>query len=181
VREAAMSAFSRIVRRLAAWGIGLAAATLIASMLLIAYAVVMRYFFNQPPPWVDELVGYLLVAAVMLATADALLQGEHIAVDIVTERLGARGRRITLLLGLVTVAVSGALLVNEGIDMVGFSLMAGLKSNGILATPMWVPQLLVPVGAALMTLAAITAFIDAWRGVGPPVDSGASHHPAGIE
>lgn len=88
-----LDVFSRTVRRLAAVGIALAAFTLIASMLLITYAVVMRYFLNQPPAWVDELVGYLLVAAVMLAAADALLQGEHIAVDILTERLGVRGKK----------------------------------------------------------------------------------------
>lgn len=176
-----MTLFSQWVRRLAAVGIALAAAALIASMLLVTYAVVMRYFLNQPPPWVDEVVGYLLVAAVMLAAADALLQGEHIAVDILTERLGERGRKATLLIGLVTVAVSGALLVNEGMDMVGFSHMVGLNSNGFLATPMWIPQLLIPVGAAVMTLAAVVAFIDAWRGTTPAADPGASHHPAGIE
>lgn len=86
-----------------------------------------------------------------------------------------------MLLGLVAVAVSGVLLVNEGVDMVGFSRMVGLKSNGFLATPMCVPQLLVPIGAAVMTLAAVVAFVDAWRGVGPVLDAGASHHPAGIE
>lgn len=176
-----MNLFSRAVRRLAAIGIGLAAATLVASMLLISYAVVMRYFLNEPPPWVDEVVGYLLVAAVMLASADALLKGEHIAVDIITERLGPRGRRITALGGLVAVAVTGALLVNEGWDMVAFSRMVDLKSNGFLATPMWIPQLLVPIGAVMIMLAAITAFVDAWRGEAPPVDSGASHHPVGIE
>ena len=85
-----MDFFSRAVRRLAALGIALAALTLIASMLLVTYAVVMRYFLNQPPPWVDEAVGYLLVATVMLAAANALLQGEHIAIDILPERLGVR-------------------------------------------------------------------------------------------
>lgn len=176
-----MNALSRGVRALARLGIGLAAAALVASMLLIAYAVVMRYFLNQPPAWVDELVGYLLVAAVMLAAADALLQGEHIAVDILTDRLGPRGRKATLLFGLVAVAACGVLLVREGLDMVAFSRMVGLKSNGFLAVSMWIPQLLVPLGAAAMTLAAVVAFMETWRGTAPPVDSGASHHPAGIE
>ncbi len=176
-----MHLISRAMRGLARVGIVLAAIALIASMFLVCYAVVMRYFFNQPPAWVDEVVGYLLVAAVMLAGADALLQGEHIAVDILTDRLGPAGRRITLLAGLVAVAASGVLLVNEGRDMVSFSRMVELKSNGFLATPMWIPQLLVPVGAVMLTLAAIVSFIEAWRGEAPPVDPGASHHPVGIE
>jgi len=153
----------RIVRALARLGIALAAIALLASMFLIGYSVVMRYFLNQPAAWVDELAGYLLVAAVMLAAADALLEGEHIAVDILTERLSAHGRRWTVLGGLIAVALSALLLVVEGVDMVGFSRMVGLMSNGYLAVPMWIPQLLVPVGAALMLAAAVIAFAAAWR------------------
>lgn len=176
-----MNAVTRAVRALARLGIALAALTLLASMLCIVYAVVMRYFFNQPPPWVDELVGYLLVAVVMLAAADALLHGEHIAVDILTDRLGPAGRRVVLLLGLVAAAATGVLLLKEGVDMVAFSRMVDLKSNGFLAAPMWIPQILLPIGAALLTLAAIVAFIDAWRGRPGAVDPGASRHPARIE
>jgi hypothetical protein len=46
---------------------------------------------------------------------------------------------------------------------------------------MWIPQLLVPLGAAAMISAALVAFVEPWRGTAPPIDSGASHHPAGIE
>jgi TRAP-type C4-dicarboxylate transport system permease small subunit len=141
----------------------------------------MRYFVNQPVAWVDELAGYLLVAAVMLAAADALLEGEHIAVDILTERLSAQGRRWTVLGGLIAVALSALLLTVEGVDMVGFSRMVGLMSNGYLAVPMWIPQLLVPVGAALMLAAAVIAFAAAWRkrGAAPAVTE--LHRTTGIE
>jgi len=155
--------FDRLVRRLATLGIALAAIALIASMALIVYSVVMRYALNQPVAWVDELVGYLLVATVMLAAADTLLEGEHIAVDIVTERLSSRGRRLALLGGLVAVAASAALLAVEGVDMVRFSHMVGLMSNGYMAVPMWIPQLLVPIGAVLMGAAAVIAFVVTWR------------------
>jgi len=176
-----MKALDRFVRALARLGIALAAIALLASMFLIGYSVVMRYFLNQPAAWVDELAGYLLVAAVMLAAADALLEGEHIAVDILTERLSARGRHWTLLGGLVAVALSALLLALEGVDMVGFSRMVGLMSNGYLAVPMWIPQLLVPIGAALMLAAAVIAFAAAWRNgeVAPAVTE--LHRTTGIE
>jgi C4-dicarboxylate transporter, DctQ subunit len=192
-----MKAFDRLVRALSRLGIALAAAAMLVSLFLIGYSVVMRYFLNRPTAWVDELVGYLLVASVMLAAADALLSGEHIAVDIVTEKLGPRGRRWTLLGGLIAVGASAALLVVEGIDMVAFSRMVGLMSNGYLAVPMWVPQAVVPIGAALMglaatvafvaawrdrnPLAATVAFVAAWRDRNPPPTAVEPHLPAGIE
>ncbi len=159
----------RLVGALATLGVALAAVGLIASMFLIAYSVVMRYFVNQPVIWVDELVGYLLVASVMLAAADALRHGEHIAVDIVTERLGERGRRLVTLAGLAAVALAAALLALEGADMVAFSRMVGLLSNGKIAVPMWIPQFVVPVGAALLGAAAVVAFLAALTGRAPVV------------
>jgi TRAP-type C4-dicarboxylate transport system permease small subunit len=172
--------FDRLVRRLATLGIALAAIALLASMGLIVYSVVMRYALNQPVAWVDEMVGYLLVATVMLAAADTLLEGEHIAVDIVTERLSSRGRRLALLGGLVAVAASAVLLAVEGVDMVRFSQMVGLMSNGYMAVPMWIPQLLVPIGAVLMGAAAVIAFVAARRSQGA-AGAGDPHRPAGIE
>jgi TRAP-type C4-dicarboxylate transport system permease small subunit len=166
---------------LAALGVAAAAAALIASLALIVYSVAMRYLVNQPAAWVDELVSYLLVACVMLAAADALLEGEHLAVDLVTERLGPRGKRWTLLAGLAAVAICATILVYDGADMVAFSWMVGLMSNGYMAVPMWVPQLLVPIGAALMLLAAIVAFVAAARGERPPPAGASRHPPVGIE
>jgi len=178
-----MKVLDRVVRALARLGVALAAASMIASMLLIGYSVVMRYVLNQPIVWVDELVGYLLVASVMLAAADALFHGEHIAVDILTERLGTRGRRRTLLGGLVAVAAAAALLAVEGADMVAFSRLVDLKSNGYLAMPMWLPQVVVPLGAALMGVAAVVAFVAAWRDTGAATERGRAHLPpaGGIE
>lgn len=176
-----MKVVDRIVAALATLGVVLAAIALIASMFLIAYSVVMRYFLNAPVTWVDELVGYLLVASVMLAAADALRQGEHIAVDILTERLSLSGRRITALAGFVAVAVAAALLTVEGVDMVAFSHMVGLLSNGHLAVPMWIPQIVVPIGAGLMGVAAIVGFIELVRGKAPVVRQH-GHGPAkGVE
>jgi TRAP-type C4-dicarboxylate transport system permease small subunit len=175
-----VSIFERFVHRLAALGVALAAVALLASLVLIVYSVVMRYFLGQPAAWVDELVGYLLVACVMLAAGDALLEGEHLAVDLLTERLAARGKRLTLLFGLVAVALSALLLAVEGWDMVAFSRMVGLMSNGYMAVPMWVPQLLVPIGAVVMLLAAVVAFAAAARGDAPHSGT-APHPPAGIE
>jgi C4-dicarboxylate transporter DctQ subunit len=158
-----MKALDRLVRGLAALGVALAALSLLASMFTIGYSVVMRYILNHPVPWADELAGYLLVAAVMLAAADALLHGEHIAVDIVTERLSARGRRRVVIGGLLAVAASAALLAVEGWDMVAFAQMVGLKSNGYMAVPMWIPQLLVPLGAVLLGIATVHEILAVWR------------------
>jgi C4-dicarboxylate transporter DctQ subunit len=167
-----MKLLDRLVRALARIGTALAAASLLLSMLVIGYSVVMRYFAGRPIPWADELGGYLLVASVMLAAADALFEGEHIRVDALVERLSARGRWIASLTGLCAILATAALLAVEGADMVAFSRMVDLKSNGYLAVPMWIPQFFVPLGAVLMGVAAAVSFVAAWR-AGPDRDTAA--------
>jgi C4-dicarboxylate transporter, DctQ subunit len=161
-----MRIFDRLVAWLAMLGLALAASALLASLTLIVYSVGMRYFLNRPQAWVDEAVGYLLVASVMLAAAAALRDGEHICVDIVTEKLSSRGRRVIGFAGLIAVAVTAALLVFEGYGTVEFSRMVGLRSNGYLALPLWIPQLLIPIGAAVLGLAALAALVT--PGLRPP-------------
>ena len=173
-----MARVERLVRALARLGLALAALALIASLATISYSVIRRYVFGAPVAWTDELVGYLLVASVMLAAAEALFGGEHISVDIVTEHLGPRGKRVTYLFGLAAVAASGVLLIVEGLGMVSFSRQVGLRSNGDLALPLWIPQSLVPIGALLLSIAALAAFAGAWRGDAPPARDAPS---AGIE
>ncbi len=151
------------MRVLARIGLALAAAALLVSLVTIGYSVVMRYVFGAPVAWTDELVGYLLVASVMLAAADAMFEGEHISVDIITEQLAARGRKLAYLVGLAAVAATALLLLVEGLRTVEFSRMVGLRSNGYLALPLWMPQLLIPAGALLLLLAAVIAFLRGLR------------------
>jgi TRAP-type C4-dicarboxylate transport system permease small subunit len=163
-----MSRVERIARLIARIALGGSALALLASLAAIAYSVIRRYVFGAPVAWTDELVGYLLVACVMLAAADALFAGEHIAVDLLTDRLRARAKKIAFLFGLAAVAASAVLLAFEGIGTVQFSRQVGLRSNGDLALPLWIPQLLVPIGALLLLFAAVVLFIVVARGGAVP-------------
>lgn len=155
---------------------GVAALLLLVSLGLVGYSVVMRYFMNRPIPWVDELVGYLLVALVMLAAADALKRGEHIAVDLMTSKLGPRGQRLSLAAGQLAVLVVGVALVIGGCQTAAFSKMLGIYSTGYLAVPIHLPQTLVPVGGGLLALAALAGLMRMAVGDPPTTDDGESGH-----
>ncbi len=158
-RKTALGAWLRVAERLLGW-VSHAAAALGALLVIvmtgvIGYSVALRYLFNQPQTWTDELVGYLLVVVVMLGAAEALRRGDHIAVDLLTERLGPRGRRRCEAWGLLAVCFVAAVLVAGGWEMVSFSADVGLISDGYLEVPMWIPQAAVPVGSALLLLVAL--------------------------
>ncbi|MBI3710458.1 MAG: TRAP transporter small permease [Proteobacteria bacterium] len=162
------------IRRLTDAAMAVAAASVLFSLALVCYSVLMRYFANRPVPWVDEMVGYVLVASVMFAIAEALRKGEHIGVDILTERLPPRARRAIYVLGMVAVAVTAGALVVEGWTTAAFSKMLGIRSIGYLATPIWIVQAMVPIGGALLLLAALAELVRVAAGLPPDEEETAS-------
>ncbi len=165
-----------VVRLITDVAMALAALSVLVSLVLVCYSVAMRYFFARPEPWVDEAVGYVLVASVSFAIAEALRKGEHISVDILTERLGSRGQRFVQVLGLLAVTLTAIILVSEGWEMVAFSRMAGIRSIGYLAIPIWTAQALVPAGGALLLLAALAELLRLAAGL--PGEAPASEEDA---
>ncbi len=165
----------------ACWlGLAVSAAMLLSSFALVAYSVAMRYLVGRPVPWVDELVGYLLVAIVMMGAADALRRGEHISLDLLTDRLPARAKPFASALALAAVMVVGAVLVIAGLDTVAFTQMLGIRSTGYLAVPMHLPQLLVPIGGGLLAVAAAGSLLRLGLGLSADVElpRPGQQHPA---
>ena len=151
-----LRAVERAVSVLTRAALALSGVLLLAILGLIAYSVIWRYFLNAPQPWVDEVAGWLLVASVMLALPEVQRRNDHIGIDFLHQRLRDRpAARIVLGFGVLTVLVSSAILVREGITMVEFTQMLGVLSNQIPEVPLWAVQAFVPLGFALMALVAL--------------------------
>ena len=169
----ALRILGQAVRLLSDAAMALSALGLLVSLALIGWAVVMRYVFNAAPVWVDEVVGFLLVAIVLLAAAQTFRRGEHIGVDLLVDRLPPQGRRWALgWAAFVTGAVALVLIIN-GWQTATLARMLGLVTEGHLEWPTWWLMLLMPVGGALLLLAAVEAL---WRAAtGQPLEFGRAH------
>ena len=147
----------RVIDVLCRLSIALAAAGVLASLALIAWSVVMRYVFNNPPAWVDDAVAMMLVAVVTLAAGPALRHGEHIGVDVLTSQLGARGKRVSEAWSALAAALTGAILLFNGWDTVVSSRMMGIITDGEIEIPLYWLQLFLPIGGAMLILVACEA------------------------
>ena len=168
-----MRILSQTVLLLSGAAMALAAACLLLSFALIGWAVLMRYVFNAAPVWVDEVVGFALVAIVLLAAAQTLRRGEHIGVDLLVTRLSAPAARWAQLWAALAVGLVAAILVFNGWGTASLARRLGLVTEGSLEWPTWWLMLLMPVGGALLGLAAVEAF---WRAaIGLPPLGGGGH------
>lgn len=87
----------------------LTAAFMLAILALTFFQVLLRYFFNSPVAWIEEISRYFFVWIVFLGSALAFRSGGHIKVDILEdsqERL-----RSALLILRVTITSAALLLL----------------------------------------------------------------------
>ncbi|MCY1378449.1 Tripartite ATP-independent periplasmic transporter, DctQ component [compost metagenome] len=140
------------------------------ALALIGYSVVVRYFLGQPSLWIDEVVSFLVVAIVMFGVASALREGRHIGVDLLTERLGSRGRRMAKAWSMLTVLSLSVFLVFNGWETAAFSREIGQVSQGHLELPMFWLQLMIPFGGLMLALTAFDALLQ--LACGAPAEGG---------
>jgi TRAP-type C4-dicarboxylate transport system permease small subunit len=137
------------------WGLlGLGLVALIATVLG-TLAVVSRYMFSLPLSFSDEIVTYLVVWSLLVAIGLGERENIHIRATVITERLSPATQlwlaRATLVLTLAFAAVM--IWYGGQITLQRY----GLKevSPTILQFPQWVARLCIPVGFALVALAAL--------------------------
>jgi TRAP-type C4-dicarboxylate transport system permease small subunit len=136
---------------------------LIASLLLALlaciglYQVVIRFVWNQPSAWTEEVIGRLFVWCVMLGIVAAFRQGALVSVDLMLRRSrGAFRRQLRGLIALVTLGFL-SVLVYHGFDLawrVRFQTFATLPFSISWA------YLALPVGAAFSMLAVLANYLD---------------------
>lgn len=147
----ALERFARTADRLSRVGSIVGGALAIVMMLTIGREVIGRYFFNAPTSWVVELDGYLLVALVYLGGAYILQIDAHIRVDLLYSRLSPRARARADLFAMALAVPFLAFVIWQGALLTWYSWDEHNRSV-VMDWPLWLPELAVPVGAALLLL-----------------------------
>lgn len=144
---------------------GAVAATFLVLITLIVLAQVLANLagtvstrvFGRPMglviPSYAEFAGFFLAASSFFGLAYTLRYGEHIRVSLFLQRMGPRLRRV-----FETGCVSVALLLSSYLTwftalLVWESWSFGDRSMGLVAIPLWLPQAVLPLGGAMLTIA----------------------------
>ncbi len=139
----------------AIWAI--AAGLLGAIAFLGLYQVLVRFVFNQPSPWTEEVIGRLLIWMVALGIVAAFRQGALVSVDVMLRLSRGAWRRLVRLVILAVTLAFLALLAWVGYDLawrIRFQTFASLPISITWA------YLAFPVGATLSLLAVIANYLD---------------------
>lgn len=127
-------------------------AFLLALMTLITFGqVIARYIFNYSFVWALELVTFLFAWLIFLGMSYGVRAGSHIGVDALVKALGPRSARVV---GAVATlgCIAYALIALFGSWRYIFTMYAIGTLAEDLPIPVWIPQIVLPLGFALLAL-----------------------------
>src|SRR5512135_2916812 len=107
-------AIDRIVTG-AIWAVASALLATVAALGL--YQVLIRFVFNQPSSWTEEIIGRLLIWTVALGVVAAFRQGALVSVDVMLRWSRGRWRQVVRLIILLVTATFLGLLAWVGYDL----------------------------------------------------------------
>ena len=131
------------------------------AMVLLAIASRLLHFHV---PGTDAYAGYLMAAAGFLALAHTLKRGEHIRVTLVLGALRGRARRALEVWSLAAGSALALLAAWYSARLAWQSHLFNDISTGNDATPLWLPQLSMAAGTAILALALLDELVLALLG-----------------
>jgi TRAP-type C4-dicarboxylate transport system permease small subunit len=144
----------------------LAAMSMILILVLVGGGIALRSIGLQLAGS-DDLAAYCLVAIFFLALGPTYRQSEHIRVGLLIERIPVDSRR-PLELVLTVVAAIGTGWATWWLGRLVYdSYRFGDVAQGLIAIPLWIPQLTMAVGCLVLLVALVEDVVRTLRGQKP--------------
>ena len=144
----------------AAW---LAALCMVGLLVMVLLSVLGRQLhFNVPGT--DAYAGYFMAAAGFLALAHTLKRGEHIRVTLLLSSLHGGPKRALEIWALFAASALALLSAYYSGRLVWQSHAFNDVSTSSDATPLWLPQLSMAIGTAILAIAFIDELVLEIRG-----------------
>ncbi len=121
-------------------------------------------------PAYADFSGYLLVAATFLALPYAMRRGAHIRVTLLIQRTAGLTRRIMEVAGLVAAIAITLYAAWYAANLVHESWRFNDVAFGLVPVPLWIPQLPIPIGLAILAIALIDDLVAILSGKKPSFD-----------
>jgi TRAP-type C4-dicarboxylate transport system permease small subunit len=141
----------------------LAAFFMIGTLLMVVAGIADRLFALG---WrgTDVYAGYAMAACGFLALAHTFKRGEHIRVSLILQAVSARSRRMLDIWSLLVASILSGAFAFYSIKLAYQSWEFHDISTGNDATPLWLPQIAMAVGAVVFFIAFVDDFVMEVRG-----------------
>lgn len=130
-----------------------AVALILLLPLPVLYEVIADQL-DQPPIWVFETTGYAIIMIAFAASGYGLGTGHHFKIGLLAQRFPKLAAPLAILSGLLE-ATFGLILVIAGWMQAYGALEQDMRSDTLLAVPLFWPMLAFPIGGLVILLQGI--------------------------
>lgn len=141
----------------------LAALCMVALLVVVLLSILSRQLHIHMPG-LDAYAGYLMASAGFLALAHTLKRGEHIRVTLILSALRGRWRHALEVVALLLGTLLALLFAYYSVRLAWQSHVFNDISTSNDATPLWLPQLSMALGALVMAVACLDELLLEVRG-----------------
>lgn len=127
---------------------------------IIFLQVVLRYVFQAPFSWAEELARYLLIWITCLGSAYAIRDGMHISIGYLSSKLNDSAKTVVTVVVYVITLGFFIYCIKEGML---FSFAQWTQRSTAMQIPMTIPYIAIPFGFGIMFLVALECLINEIR------------------
>src|SRR4051794_31872370 len=132
----------------------IAAVLLVADLLVVCVSVLLRFLFNAPVEWADDVARGLMVGSSFFGAASALARSENLGVAFFIDRLPGTIRRVVDAIGALLVTIVSGYVAFNAIKM-GWLTTGQTSGSGLPLEWTFYPM---GLGALFMTVFALELF-----------------------
>ncbi len=141
-------------------GAYIAGAFILIATFSIFYEVASRAIFGEPTIWATEISIYCIVGSCFLGSAFAVRTYGHITVDLLINAVNNKWKTVLAYLSNTFGLIFSVIFTLYGFLHVQKTLELGVTSSSLLRIPMYLPEMLLPIGGILMIIAFILQLKD---------------------
>jgi TRAP-type C4-dicarboxylate transport system permease small subunit len=151
---------------------GFAAAGFMVAIFAIMMIMSVGRSFQINIPAGDDFASWCMAAMAFLGLAHTFKRGEMIRVGLLIERLRGRKKQIAEIIALTISAGFVLYFTRHAVQMTYDSWRFNDMATGVLAIPVWIPQLGFSGGLVILSIALIDELINVLRGNRPSYEKG---------
>lgn len=117
--------------------------------MIVAYEVVLRYFFNSPTDWAEEISRLGMVWATFLIFSSCMNRRQLIAITLLSNAMGERGKATLEAFSFALICAVCATIAWHSAEAAIDAAMVGRATASVLRIPYWLFYLPVAIGFLL--------------------------------
>lgn len=141
-------------------GAYIAGVFILITTFMIFFEIISRAIFGLPTAWATELSIYAIIGSCFLGTAYAVRTYSHITVDLLVNNVNDFWKTILAYISNSLGLVFSIIFMVYGFIHVMHTFNLAVTSASLLRIPMFLPELLLPLGGVLLVAAFVLQLID---------------------